>query len=47
MVQQKFWEASGDYRLVTYSDAKWNVELADSALKLVLPKNVKRSTPQK
>ncbi len=47
MVQQKFWEASGDYRLVTYSDAKWNADFADSDLKLVLPKNVKRSTPQK
>ena len=47
IVQQKFWEAAGDYRLITYSAAKWDAELPDAAMKLNLPKGVKRSAPQK
>jgi outer membrane lipoprotein-sorting protein len=46
-VQQKFYLQAGDYMLVTYSEMKMNPELADSALKLHLPKNVKREFPQK
>lgn len=46
-VQQKFYQPGGDYRLVTYTNVKMNAELPDSALKLQLPKGVKRSYPQK
>ena len=46
-VQQKFYEPAGDFMLFTYSDMKINPDLADSALKLHLPKNVKREYPQK
>ena len=46
-VQQKFYLTGGDYSLVTYSDLKANPELPDSALKLNLPKGVKREYPQK
>ena len=46
-VQQKFHEPSGDYRLATYSDVKWDPTLADSELALKLPKNVKREYPQR
>jgi outer membrane lipoprotein-sorting protein len=46
-VQQKFYLPGGDYMLVTYSDMKINPDLPDSALKLHLPKNVKREYPQK
>jgi outer membrane lipoprotein-sorting protein len=46
-VQQKFYEPSGDTMLFTYSEVKINPDLADSALKLHLPKNVKREYPQK
>jgi outer membrane lipoprotein-sorting protein len=46
-VQQKFHEPSGDYRLATYTEMKWNPDLADSALRLQLPKNVKREFPQR
>jgi outer membrane lipoprotein-sorting protein len=46
-VQQKFHEPSGDYRLATYTEVKWNPDLADSALRLQLPKNVKREYPQR
>jgi outer membrane lipoprotein-sorting protein len=47
IVQQKFYEPSGDYRLVTFSDVKWNAELPDSAVRLSLPKDTKREYPQK
>jgi len=47
MVQQKFYERSGDYRQVTYVNAKWNAELPDVQLKLNPPKGVKRVQPQK
>jgi outer membrane lipoprotein-sorting protein len=46
-MQQKFYQPGGDYMLVTYSDIKINPPLPDSALKLHLPKNVKREYPQK
>jgi outer membrane lipoprotein-sorting protein len=46
-VQQKFYMAAGDYMLVTYTNYKANPDLPDSALKLQLPKGVKREYPQK
>lgn len=46
-VQQKFYLPGGDYMLVTYADMKINPDLPDSALKLHLPKDVKREFPQK
>jgi len=46
-IQQKFYEPAGDYMVFTYSEMKINPELADSALKLHLPKSVKREYPQK
>lgn len=46
-VQQKFYLPGGDYMLMTYSDMKINPDLSDAALKLHVPKNVKREYPQK
>jgi len=46
-IQQKFYQPAGDYMVFTYSGIKINPDLADSALKLHLPKNVKREYPQK
>ena len=46
-VQQKFYQPAGDYMVFTYSDVKVNPDLADSVLKLHLPKGVKREYPQK
>jgi outer membrane lipoprotein-sorting protein len=46
-IQQKFYLPGGDYMLMTYSDMKINPELRDAALKLQVPKNVKREYPQK
>jgi outer membrane lipoprotein-sorting protein len=46
-VQQKFYLPGGDYQLATYSAIKINPDLPDSALKLHLPKSVKREYPQK
>ncbi len=46
-VQQKFNQPSGDYTLVTFSDLKVNPNLPDSALKLQIPKGVKREYPQR
>jgi len=46
-VQQKFLQPSGDYYLVTYSDVRLNPALTEDALKLKLPKGVKREYPQK
>jgi len=46
-VQQKFYQTGGDYTVATYTNAKLNPNLPDSALKLNLPKGVKRETPQK
>lgn len=46
-VQQQFFFPGGDYRMVTYTNVKVNPDLPDSALKLQLPRGVKRETPQK
>lgn len=46
-VQQKFIQPSGDYYLVTYSNIRLNPAFNDEALKLKLPKGVKREYPQK
>jgi outer membrane lipoprotein-sorting protein len=46
-VQQKFIQQSGDYYLMTYTDVKVNPPLDDDALRLKLPKGVKREFPQK
>ncbi len=46
-VQQKFLLPGGDYQMVTYTNTKINPNLPDSALKLQLPKGVKREFPQK
>ena len=46
-VQQKFYLPGGDYQMVTYTDVKVNPNLPDSALKLQLPRGVKREQPQK
>jgi outer membrane lipoprotein-sorting protein len=46
-VQQKFHTGGGDYILAMYKDLKINPPLADTALKLHLPKDVKREFPQK
>jgi|SRR5262245_29143031 outer membrane lipoprotein-sorting protein len=46
-VQQKFHMPGGDYTQATYTNIKINPNLPDTALKLNLPKGVKRETPQK
>jgi outer membrane lipoprotein-sorting protein len=46
-IQQKFFLPANDYMLVTYSNMKANPEMPDSALKLQVPKGVKREYPQK
>ncbi len=45
--QQKFYLGSGDYVLVSYTEAKLNPNLPESAVRLALPRNVKREYPQK
>lgn len=45
--QQRFQQQGGDYRMVTYTDVKVNPNLPDAAVKLQLPRGVKRETPQK
>jgi outer membrane lipoprotein-sorting protein len=46
-VQQKFFLPANDYMLVTYTGMKPNPDIPDAALKLKLPKGVKREYPQK
>ncbi len=46
-LQQKFFLPGGEFWTVTYSDIKINPNLPDSALKLQLPKGVKRENLQK
>jgi outer membrane lipoprotein-sorting protein len=46
-VQQKLFEPGGDYLLATYTNIKLRLNLPDSAVKLDLPKSVKREYPQK
>lgn len=44
-VQQKFYEPGGDFDVASYTNIKVNPNLPDSALKLNLPKGVKREKP--
>ncbi len=46
-VQQKFYRPGGDYNLFTYSNIMLNPNIADSAVKPNLPKDVKREYPLK
>jgi len=46
-IQQKFYLAGGDYKLVTYTDVKVNPPLTDADLRLKVPKDAKRVFPQK
>jgi outer membrane lipoprotein-sorting protein len=46
-IQQKFFQPSGDYIFITYSDVKMNEQLSPEALALKMPKDVKKVTPQK
>jgi outer membrane lipoprotein-sorting protein len=47
-VQQKFyWPNSGDYMLATYTNMKINPNLPESAVTLIVPKDVTRVYPQK
>jgi outer membrane lipoprotein-sorting protein len=46
-IQQKLIEPSGNSNTITYSDVKLNIPIPDDALRLKLPKGVKRETPQK
>lgn len=46
-VQQKFYTPGGNYNLATYSNIKLNPNLADSAVRLNLPKGVTREHPLK
>jgi outer membrane lipoprotein-sorting protein len=41
-VQQKLFYPSGDFMLITYTDVKWNPTLADDAMRLKVPRGVKR-----
>jgi outer membrane lipoprotein-sorting protein len=46
-IQQKFYQGSGDYVLVSYSETRLESHIPDSSVRLVLPKSVKREYPQK
>jgi outer membrane lipoprotein-sorting protein len=46
-VQQKLYQTGGDYWLASYTNIKLRPNLPDSAVRLDLPKNVKREYPQK
>ncbi len=46
-VQQRFMLPGGDYQMVTYTNVRINPPLPDSAIRLQLPRGVKRETPQK
>jgi outer membrane lipoprotein-sorting protein len=46
-VQQKLYTPGGNYHLFTYSNVMINPHLADSAVKLNLPKGIKREHPLK
>ena len=46
-VQQKIYLAAGDYRLFTYTNVKMNPPLSDSDLRLRVPKDTKRVSPQR
>ena len=44
-LQHKIYQSGGDYQIFVFTDLKMNPSLADSAVKLKLPKNVKKETP--
>jgi outer membrane lipoprotein-sorting protein len=44
-LQHKIYQNGGDYQLFVFTNLKMNPNLADSAVKLKLPKNVKKETP--
>lgn len=46
-VQQKLFEASGNYTSISYSDVKLNPDLKPESVMLKLPANVKREYPQR
>jgi outer membrane lipoprotein-sorting protein len=46
-VRQKLYWPGGDFDVATYTNVKTNQNLPDAALKLEVPKNVKREYPQK
>ena len=46
-VQQKFYEPGGDYSMATYTNIKTDANIPDSALRLNLPRDVRRQRPQK
>ncbi|MBX5494667.1 MAG: outer membrane lipoprotein carrier protein LolA [Bryobacteraceae bacterium] len=46
-VQQKIYQPSKDYYLITYSDIKLNPNVTADSVKLKLPKNVKKEYPQR
>lgn len=46
-IQQKLYQPSGDYNLITYTDVKMNPNLADDSVQLKVPGGVKREYPQK
>ncbi len=47
VAQQKFYSTGGDYKIATYTNLMLNPNLADSAVRLNLPKGVKREYPQR
>lgn len=46
-LRQKLYQASGDYNQATYTDLKINPSISDQAVRLDLPKNVKKEYPSK
>jgi len=46
-VQQKVYQPSRDYVLISYADTKLNPAMTEDSVKLKLPKGVKKETPQK
>lgn len=46
-VQQKIYLGAGDYKVFTYTNVKMNPPLADSDLKLKVPKDTRRVFPQR
>jgi outer membrane lipoprotein-sorting protein len=46
-LRQKLYWPGGDYDVATYSNMKTNLNLPDAAVKLDVPRNVKREYPQK
>ena len=44
-LQHKIYQRGGDYQLFAFTNLRINPKLADSAVKMKLPKNVKKETP--